>query len=405
MRLATMPPPSGATGGSSTGRPPWALLIALFVLVSLAVYGISRWQPFEPGVPAAAVGPAGDAARGEAVFAAACAACHGTGGAGGGVGPRLVGAELTAAEVAAVVATGRGIMPAGLVQGADAADVAAYVAGISGGDGGVATTPPPVPAPEAAGGRAIVTGPLLSGLTVELDAAAPREWRVWIEGPAGRLDVAGIPAGERSSRTPSVQGGRPLIDGYDRVLVGTDPEAPDLAGSLAPERAQELLVLLVDDPARPGSVSLLDAAGGQVEILREHVRFLAAARDENYLPNVRFHGEHMVNITRGEPLQDVDGNGDPSNPGDGVGLIDGSLAYLPRISTLVGPDVDADDREARDLVALIADQGGRCGRAESVGQAEPAIAAIERADAQLAAVWTRLRTRAEDAAVIELEPR
>jgi hypothetical protein len=101
----------------------------------------------------------------------------------------------------------------------------------------------------------------------------------------------------------------------------------------------------------------------------------------------------------------VDGNGDPSNPGDGVGLIDGSLAYLPRISTLVGPDVDADDREARDLVALIADQGGRCGRAESVGQAEPAIAAIERADAQLAAVWTRLRTRAEDAAVIELEPR
>ena len=37
--------------------------------------------------------------------------------------------------------------------------------------------------------------------------------------------------------------------------------------------------------------------------------------------------------------------------------------------------------------------------------ARPAIAGIERADARLAAAWSRLRTRAGRAAVIELEPR
>jgi cytochrome c551 len=388
----------------STRRPPWALLLALFVVVSLAVYGLARWQPFEPEAPAAAGGPAGDAARGEAVFAATCAGCHGPGGEGGGVGPRLVDAGLSAADVAAVVAAGRGIMPAGLVQGADASDVAAYVAGISGGESGAATTPPPATTPEAVGGRAILTGPLLSGLTVELDAAAPADWKVWIEGTAGQLAVAIIPAGERGSRTPSAAGGQTLLDGYERVLVGADPEAPALAGSLAPERPEELRLLLVDDPDVPGTASLLDAAGGQVEILREHVRFLAAARDEDYLPNVRFHGEHMVNINRGDPIRDVDGNGDPSNPGDGVGLVDGPLAYLPRISSLVGAGADADAREAGELAGLIAAHGARCGRAGSVAEAVPAIAAIERADVSLAAAWTRIRGQAEDAAVIELEP-
>jgi cytochrome c551 len=49
----------------------------------------------------------------------------------GGIGPALVGSGLSASEVEAVVAGGRGVMPSGLVEGQDAADVAAYVARIA----------------------------------------------------------------------------------------------------------------------------------------------------------------------------------------------------------------------------------------------------------------------------------
>ena len=46
------------------------------------------------------------------------------------IGPSLHAVGLTASEVAEIVALGRGVMPAGAVKGQDAADVAAYVAGI-----------------------------------------------------------------------------------------------------------------------------------------------------------------------------------------------------------------------------------------------------------------------------------
>jgi mono/diheme cytochrome c family protein len=106
-----------------------APLVAL-VLVSLAVFGLAKWHPFSPSVPAAATAPTGNAARGAAIFATSCAGCHGAD-AMGGVGPALRGSGLTAAEVAAVVASGRGVMPAGIVTGQDAADVAAHVASIA----------------------------------------------------------------------------------------------------------------------------------------------------------------------------------------------------------------------------------------------------------------------------------
>ena len=372
----------------------------LFVGVSLVVYGLARWQPFEPGAPAAAQAPPGDAVKGKAVFARACAVCHGAS-AEGGVGPALAGSGVEAGEVIAVVGAGRGVMPAGLVEGQEAADVAAYVSSISGAGAESATTPE---APGAAAGRVTFTGERASGVSVRLSEDSPADWTVWLEGSAGRLPVATIPAGGRTAAAASVDGD-PLIGRYDTALVGVDPGAPELSGTLAPRRSDDLLSLLVDDPSSPGGGSALESADAQIAILREHVRFLVAARDEGNLANVRFHGEHMVNISRGRPLRDVDGNGDPSNPGDGLGLIDGRDAHLPRISTLAGPTVAPAVRDLSALVALIAGQGERCGTAGTVDDARPAIAAIERADARLAAAWSRLRDRAERAAVIELEPR
>ena len=114
-----------------------------------------------------------------------------------------------------------------------------------------------------------------------------------------------------------------MLDGFDTIEVGVDPRRPDLRGTIAADRSADLRRLLVDDPGTSGARSALDLAAAQVAVLHEHVGFLRAARDEGNLPNVRFHGEHMVNITRGAPLRDVDGNGEVSNPATGWASSDG----------------------------------------------------------------------------------
>ena len=104
--------------------PPLAL-----VTVTLATFGLAKWHPFTPSVSAAPA-VAGDPTHGRKVFVVNCAGCHGIQ-AQGDVGPSLHGTGLTAAEIEAIVASGRGVMPAGLVTGQDAADVAAYVASLA----------------------------------------------------------------------------------------------------------------------------------------------------------------------------------------------------------------------------------------------------------------------------------
>lgn len=100
----------------------------------LATAALAEWVPFRPAVPKAAGAnvSAADLYLGENLFVASCSACHGVAGAGGGVGPRLAGSGLTSTDVAGVLATGRGAMPPGIVEGAEAVAVAAYVASIAG---------------------------------------------------------------------------------------------------------------------------------------------------------------------------------------------------------------------------------------------------------------------------------
>lgn len=101
----------------------------LLVAVTLATFGLAKWHPFSPSA-APAASAAGNATTGRKIFVVNCSGCHGVD-ARGGVGPSLHGIGLTAPEVEQIVATGRGVMPAGVVKGQDAADVAAYVARIA----------------------------------------------------------------------------------------------------------------------------------------------------------------------------------------------------------------------------------------------------------------------------------
>lgn len=73
-----------------------------------------------------AVAP-GDASAGKQVFvAASCAGCHKGLGTKPGYGPKLAGKGLTEAEIRTTVIEGGSLMPGGLVEGQDLADVVAY---------------------------------------------------------------------------------------------------------------------------------------------------------------------------------------------------------------------------------------------------------------------------------------
>ncbi len=364
------------TDGASTRTPRWGLALGLLAVVSAAVFGLGKLAPFTPATDAAAVS-GGDAARGEGLFATSCAGCHGERGVGGGIGPTLAGVPRDGKEIAAVIAAGRGAMPANLVGGPDAADVVAYVMSIGGGDRGSGVAPSGEQA-----GTVTMTGALLQGLTIELDQPAPDGWAVWVDGADGARRVAAIDPGAQRVRLADAGIGS-LAVGSDSVLVGPSADAPVLRADIA-----GLGELLVSSPTGAQGVGLVNGADGQIALLREHIRFLRIALDEGNLANIRFHGEHMVNIALGQPVADVDGNGDPSNPGDGVGIVGqaGRDGYLPGILTLVGADLPG-GAGLRRAVSAIAQDGQRCGQARNVTAGRPCVAAIAAHDGDLVTSW------------------
>lgn len=392
----------------------WITFSALLLGVSAGVAGVAALRPFAPSAPAAVDSSGGDVTAGADAFVTACAGCHGAAGSGGGVGPALAGTgPRTAAAVAGVIASGRGAMPPGLVSGADAANVAAYVALISD-DGAAPTTSAttataPATAPSAPtvptnGGTATFAGRDLTTLTVALTNPAPRPWTVWLDGPAGRRRVAAIAAGADSVRIGAVAGGPSVIGRYDTVLIGADPTAPALRASLAADRARDLRALYADDPGADGGESVMQRAQGQVEVLHDHVRFLQLAERQRNQANVRFHCEHLVNISRGDPARDLDANGDPSNPGDGVGLIGTPDAYLPRIAVLSGGALDGPIAVVTDHARDVAEAGRRCATTTSVAAAAGPIAAITAADRAFDRAWGDIRTSATETLTLEASP-
>ena len=212
--------------------------LAIGAVVSVVVLVIALVTPFEPSKPAvqAAAAVAGDATHGATLYAASCAGCHGATG-GGGVGPDIT--RVTAAAALAQIASGGGTMPAGLVKGQDAADVAAFVDTLDGSP--------------AAGARD-------AGIRPRPTAAAP---------------------------------------------ATTAPQR-------RPTRRRQALADVTTD---------LRKGQSQIDVLVQHTGFIEQALAQDNVFNVRFHAEHLANITLGEPIRDLDGNGQASNPGDGVGLL------------------------------------------------------------------------------------
>jgi mono/diheme cytochrome c family protein len=108
----------------------------LFVAVSAVTFTLAQLHPAKAEEEAAPEGRVvivvGDTDRGRALFAENCATCHGEGGVGGDVGPALAGNEISLEEAQETIVNGRGVMPAGLVEGEELDDVLAYLQTILG---------------------------------------------------------------------------------------------------------------------------------------------------------------------------------------------------------------------------------------------------------------------------------
>jgi mono/diheme cytochrome c family protein len=102
----------------------------LFAVVAVGVFTLAKWHPAKNEGETRVtieISAAGDQARGELVFAQTCATCHGEGGEGGGVGPRLVGNDVSIDQARSTIENGSGVMPPNLVTGQDLEDVLAYL--------------------------------------------------------------------------------------------------------------------------------------------------------------------------------------------------------------------------------------------------------------------------------------
>jgi mono/diheme cytochrome c family protein len=101
----------------------------IFAVVAGAVFGFAQWHPAkrESATPMLGTTVLTDPLRGEQLFAENCATCHGEEGRGGGVGPRLVGNDVSINEARSTIENGSGVMPAGLVSGQDLENVLAYL--------------------------------------------------------------------------------------------------------------------------------------------------------------------------------------------------------------------------------------------------------------------------------------
>jgi mono/diheme cytochrome c family protein len=192
-----------------------------------------------------------------------------------------------------------------------------------------------------------------------------------------------------------------FVDSLDAAPAGTTAAAPTTtaaapattpAAPVGPSGASQTALTELKRTLRTGQ--------SQIRVLLQHTGFLEKALAEKNVFNVRFHAEHLANIVRGEPIRDLDGNGEASNPGDGVGLagpnggyvtgVDGLYATIAGDAGLTELDRGRAER-ARASIAFMLDR-----LATVVAQAERAAVVGRSSDA--AGEIRRIRAAVDDVA-------
>ena len=272
-------------------------------------------------------------------------------------------------------------------------------------------------------GNVALTGNGLVGLQVNLEAPAEVAGEVFLVGPGKTKSVGEIAVGDSELEVPDAGVGT-ILDGYDRVTFGPDGRPADLvrgdrragrrdapAHRVERRLARRLVAARRRRAARCGCCATTSASSSR------------ASREGNLI-NVRFHGEHMVNIVEGEPIVNLDGLGGPDNPGDGVGLArqgrarrlpaadragrDGHRRRSRRRTTIAAEAAPSRGRgrgrRPQACSASIAANGATCAKAQTLAAARNCVRTIDRLEEQVVQQYRLINRFAARTPIFSLAP-
>ena len=122
-----------------------------------------------------------------------------------------------------------------------------------------------------------------------------------------------------------------LLSIYDGAILSLEPDVNTpgemgptvMAGTVSPNALRHIRYVAVRFADNPNEVGFLIGAEQQMALANEHAGFIRNEIAAGNLDGARRHTEHVINILNGEGGElfgDLDGDGLPQNPGDGIGV-------------------------------------------------------------------------------------
>ena len=258
---------------------------------------------------------------------------------------------------------------------------------------------PPVPgeAGPAGAGEGQFTGRTLEGLLVTLSQPAEDDLTVWLDTRAavgGGAEAAGvIPAGQTVLADPDLGLG-PLVDRFDRVVVGEGVEEYALASEpLSEDRIADIRAAVngVEDYA--GGLPALAIAAREIDALVDTAAEMMAAREDDDLGALREAAARARALTRGSRAADPGLIGAAEYPG----ALDVALAASGSMATGATEAVSAAER--------IDTAAAACGAAPTVELAGGCIDELARDARELDAGWPEVADAVRGSVVLPLSAR
>ena len=144
-----------------------------------------------------------------------------------------------------------------------------------------------------------------------------------------------------------------LLSIYDGAILTLEPNINTpgemgpivMQGTIPPNALVHIRNIAVRFAENPEGISFLVGGETQLALAREHTGFMQEELAAANLADARRHAEHVVNILNGEGGEffgDLDGDGIPQNPGDGVGVV----GYLNGTKEQINLAINTDDATA-----------------------------------------------------------
>ncbi len=220
---------------------------------------------------------------------------------------------------------------------------------------------------------------------------AAQQYALWLIGDAeNRLRLASFAPQQRHLFYAGTFTGTLPLTAYQMALIGLEsidatgltlPETVIYSSTISGPATAPLTTLLTTNPLDNDQIGLLAAAQAQSVLAVSHGGFLQDALAADDMVEAHRHAEHLVNILdgeRGDFYGDLDRDGTPQNPGNGVGVLVYLEAIRDQLTTI--SNADGEDRSISAGLELVTDLHTQAEAAR--GTAVQIIAADSPAEAQ-----------------------